>query len=442
MLFNRPLSVSELNKHTKDLLETHFLSVEVTGEISGFVAAASGHWYFSLKDNKAQVKCAMFRGQNRSVIKPPKNGDKVKIKARVTLYEARGDFQLVANSMEHDGEGALLAAYERLKFKLEQEGLFSPEYKKAIPGFAKNIGVITSPTGAAIQDILHVTQRRFPLANITIYPTQVQGADAPLQIMSALQSAINHNKCDILIIGRGGGSMEDLWCFNDEQLARMIFACPIPIISAVGHEIDFTISDFVADVRAPTPSAAAELVTPDQYEWKVRFSNQQRRLEYAIRQQLKLYRQTLITQHNKLQSNNPKKKLERNAQKLDELNFRLKQSIRHRLDTLKHQRRLLDSQLLRHHPQQQLSNHRHTLSSLEQRLKSAMQQRLTHKRSEFQSLIKSLQLISPLNTLERGYSITTYNGKVLHSTNQVNAGDTLKVQLHEGTLEANVTRVD
>lgn len=440
MLFNRPLSVSELNKHTKDLLETHFLSVEVTGEVSGFVAAASGHWYFTLKDNKAQVKCAMFRGQNRSVIRPPKNGDKIKIQARVTLYEARGDFQLVANALEHDGTGALLAAYERLKVKLEQEGLFSTEYKKSIPSFAKEIGVITSPTGAAIQDILHVTQRRFPLANITVYPTQVQGTDAPFQIMSALQSAITHNKCDVLIIGRGGGSIEDLWCFNDEQLARMIFRCPIPIISAVGHEVDFTISDFVADLRAPTPSAAAELVTPDQFEWRTRFANQQKRLVYAIRQQFKLLHHRLAIQSSKLRS--PKQKLERDAQRLDELSFRLKAAIQQQINSLKNKQAILEQQVLKHHPKQKLSNHRNTLHQLEQRLQRGIQQTLNNKRSNFQSLIKSLQLISPLNTLERGYSITSCNGKVIQESKQVSIGDQVDIQLKEGTIAASVTRIE
>lgn len=440
MLFNRPLSVSELNKHTKDLLETHFLSVEVTGEISGFVAAASGHWYFTLKDDKAQVKCAMFRGQNRAVIRPPKNGDKVKIKARVTLYEARGDFQLVANSMEHDGAGALLAAYERLKHKLEQEGLFSAEYKKAIPKFATEIGIITSPTGAAIQDILHVTQRRFPLANITIYPTQVQGTDAPLYIMSALQSAISQNKCDVLIIGRGGGSIEDLWCFNDEQLARMIFHCPIPIISAVGHEIDFTIADFVADVRAATPSAAAEIATPDQHEWKVRFANQQKRLEFAIRQKLKVMHHALAIHRSKLQS--PKQKLEKDSQKLDELTLRLKQAIKQRIHILQHETRLLESRVLRHHPQQQLNNHKQSLASLDLRLQRAMAQQLSNKRNTFQSLIKSLQLVSPLNTLERGYAIASHDGQVIQDSTQVSTGETVKIQLRKGSFDAKVTNVD
>ncbi|MFC3150221.1 exodeoxyribonuclease VII large subunit [Litoribrevibacter euphylliae] len=440
MLFNRPLSVSELNKHTKDLLETHFLSVEVTGEVSGFVAAASGHWYFTLKDSKAQVKCAMFRGQNRSVIRPPKNGDKVKIQARVTLYEARGDFQLVANALEHDGTGALLAAYERLKLKLEQEGLFAPGHKKLIPAFAREIGVITSPTGAAIQDILHVTQRRFPLANITLYPTQVQGSDAPLQIMSALHSAISQNKCDVLIIGRGGGSIEDLWCFNDEQLARMIYSCPIPIISAVGHEVDFTISDFVADLRAPTPSAAAEVVTPDQFEWQTRFANQQKRLIYAIRQKLKLLHHQLAVQSSNLRS--PKQKLERDAQRLDELNFRLKAAIRQTLSSLENKQALLEQQVLKHHPKQKLSNHKGNLRQLEQRLQRAIQQRLISKRSEFQSLIKSLQLISPLNTLERGYSITSSNGKIVQQSDQVTVGEKIDVQLKKGKIEASVTRVE
>jgi exodeoxyribonuclease VII large subunit len=440
MLFNRPLTVSELNKHTKDLLETHFLAAEVTGEVSGFVAAASGHWYFTLKDNKAQVKCAMFRGQNRSVIRPPKNGDKIKIRARVTLYEARGDFQLVANSLEHDGTGALLAAYEQLKAKLEHEGLFSQETKKAIPAIAYNIGVITSPTGAAIQDILHITERRFPKAHITVYPTQVQGLDAPIQIMAALNSAIEQKKCDVLIIGRGGGSIEDLWCFNDEQLARMIFRCPIPIISAVGHEVDFTISDFVADMRAPTPSAAAEMVTPDQQDWKIRFANFEKRLAYATQQKLRHLRQNLALSQSKLI--NPRFKLERNAQRLDDLTLRLEQGIKHQIHKNRSKESLLHSQLFKFHPKQKLSQQRLIQTQLQERLKSAIEQQILKKQYRFQSAIRSLQLVSPLQTLERGYSITSnQQGQVIQSIKTTSVGESVNIRLQDGILEANVEKI-
>ncbi len=441
MFFNRTLSVSELNRHVKDLLETHFLTVEVSGEISGFVAAASGHWYFTLKDEKAQVKCAMFRRQNQSIIRRPKNGDKVKIKVRVTLYEARGDFQLVANSLELDGSGSLLAAFERLKAKLEYEGLFHQETKKKIPPFTSEIGVITSSTGAAIQDILHVTQRRFPFANVTIYPTVVQGDGATLQIMAALNKAIEHNKCDVLIIGRGGGSIEDLWAFNDEQLARMIFNCPIPIVSAVGHEIDFTISDFVADMRAPTPSAAAELVTPDQFEWQTRFQNLEKRIIYAINQTIKSLTQQLSLSKAKLI--NPKHKLEQNAQKLDEITLRLNQVIRQKLERLNSEKDLLESKLHQHHPKQLISNYQLKKQQIDLQLHQSISMLITQKQNSFQQTIKSLQLISPLNTLERGYAIASDSkGNVIQESKKIREGDKISVRLHKGSVKAEVTEIN
>ncbi|GAA3911571.1 exodeoxyribonuclease VII large subunit [Litoribacillus peritrichatus] len=441
MFLNRTLTVSELNHHVKDLLETHFLTVEVSGEISGFVAAASGHWYFTLKDAKSQVKCAMFRRQNATVVRPPKNGDKVSVKVRVTLYEARGDFQLVANSLQYDGTGALLAAFEQLKTKLDQEGLFSPEHKKPIPAVTKEIGVITSSTGAAIQDILHVTQRRFPSARITLYPTQVQGKDAPLQIMAALHKAIQHNKCDVLIIGRGGGSIEDLWCFNDEQLARMVFNCPIPIISAVGHEIDFTITDFVADLRAPTPSAAAEIVTPDQFEWLARLNNIEKRLVFAINQRLKSLNQRLALFNSKLV--NPKQKLERNAQTLDELTFRLHKAIHTKIEQKKSACLLAESKLNQFHPKQQIEHYKLKNTQLDEQLKKSIQKVIREKQHAFSKAVGALQIISPLNTLQRGYSITTNeSNKVIQTTKSVKVGDQVSVQLHEGDFKAEVTSIN
>lgn len=437
MYLNKTLSVSELNKLTKDLLETHFLTVEVSGEISGFVKAASGHWYFTLKDQRAQVKCAMFRGQNRGIIKPPKNGDQVRIKARVTLYEGRGDFQLVANALIQDGAGALMAAYEQLKNKLNAEGLFETQYKKHLPLHAKTIGVITSPTGAAIQDILQITARRYPLAQIKVYPCQVQGAEAPKQIQNALHCAIQRNECDVLIIGRGGGSIEDLWAFNDETLARLIFHCPIPIISAVGHEIDFTICDWVADVRAATPSAAAELVTPDQYELKTRFESLNRRLTYSIQQSIYQKQQQLKISQSKLI--HPKHKIEQSAQKLDELVMRLQQSTERHLQELKFRLNLQQQKLSLFHPEKQLLILKDQHTHWHERLILAMKQYLDNQRQALANQARNLNLVSPLNILDRGYSITqNQTGLAITSAQQVSSDETLNVRLHQGQIKVKV----
>ena len=261
------LSVSQLNRQTRQLLETHLPLIWVEGELSNFACPASGHWYFSLKDEQAQVRCAMFRNRNSRVRLPsggrPGNGLQVLVRCRVSLYEGRGEFQLIVEHMEEAGLGALQRRFEQLKNKLDSEGLFTTEHKQPLPALPRRIGVITSPTGAAIQDILQVLQRRFAAIPVTIYPTAVQGQEAIAGLTHAIEQANDHGSCDVLIVGRGGGSMEDLWAFNEESVARAIFASDIPIISAVGHEVDFTIADFVADQRAPTPSAAAELLSPD-----------------------------------------------------------------------------------------------------------------------------------------------------------------------------------
>src|ERR1700727_2102992 len=260
-------SVSRLNREVRVLLERGFGSVWLEAEISNFAKPSSGHWYFSLKDAAAQVRCCMFRQRNMLCGFAPRDGQKVLVRARIGLYEQRGEYQLVVDHMEDSGQGALKRQFEELSAKLSQEGLFAAERKRALPGLPKRIGIITSPTGAAVRDILHVLARRFPEAAVLIYPVPVQGAQAAEEIVAALSLAGRRAECDVLILARGGGSLEDLWSFNDERLARAIVASPIPVITGIGHEIDFTIADFAADVRAPTPSAAAELAVPDGEEW-------------------------------------------------------------------------------------------------------------------------------------------------------------------------------
>src|SRR5690554_6054855 len=284
----RALTVSELNRQARHLLESSFMQAWVEGELTGLSRPSSGHWYFSLKDQRAQVRCAMFRGFNQRLRQLPKEGDLVRVRGKVSLYEARGDYQLIVEHLEPAGLGALQQAFEALKARLYAEGLFAAERKKPVPETPRHIGVVTSPTGAAIHDILTVLQRRCPNIPMTLYPTAVQGQAATAEIVAAIQRAVHHGQADVLIIGRGGGSLEDLWCFNEEAVARAIAACPIPTVSAVGHEVDVTIADFVADLRAPTPSAAAEKVSPDQSAWLGRLEEIRLRLTQGMTRQLRL----------------------------------------------------------------------------------------------------------------------------------------------------------
>ncbi|OIV45744.1 exodeoxyribonuclease VII large subunit, partial [Sodalis sp. TME1] len=275
-------TVSRLNKTVRELLEGEMGQVWLTGEISNFSQPASGHWYFTLKDDRAQVRCAMFRNTNRRTTFSPRNGQQVLVRATLTLYEPRGDYQLIAESMQPAGDGLLQQQFEQLKQQLSDEGLFSQQYKQPLPSPARRVGVITSASGAALHDILQVLKRRDPSLPVVVYPTAVQGQEAPAQIVRAIETANRRAECDVLIVGRGGGSLEDLASFNDERVARAIFASRLPVVSAVGHETDVTIADFVADLRAPTPSAAAELVSRNQLELLRQLQSQRQRLEMAM----------------------------------------------------------------------------------------------------------------------------------------------------------------
>ena len=329
-------SVSQLNREAKRLLATHFLTLRVEGEISNFSAPSSGHWYFTLKDSQAQIRCAMFRGQQLRLGYKPNNGDMVIVSAQVSLYEPRGDYQLVVERMEQAGDGALRQAFERLKLKLLNEGLFDAERKQTLPLIPKQIAVITSPSGAAVHDILTVLQRRFPAIPVMIYPVAVQGEQAKFEISAALQTANQRGEADVIILARGGGSLEDLWAFNEEIVARAIAASKIPVISGVGHEVDVTIADFVADLRAATPSAAAERAVPNQLDWLQAFSAQEQRLKQILQRTLNDQRQRLNWLSKGLQMQHPGEKLQRNAQRLDELEQRLTQAIgAEKLATLK-----------------------------------------------------------------------------------------------------------
>ncbi|MCD1648391.1 exodeoxyribonuclease VII large subunit [Marinobacter adhaerens] len=436
----RALSVSELNHQARHLLESSFMQVWVEGELSGFSRPSSGHWYFSLKDRKCQVRCAMFRGMNQRIRTLPKEGDQVRIRGKVTLYENRGDFQIIVEHIEPAGLGALQQAFEELKRKLLAEGLFDQVRKKPLPSLPRHIGVVTSPTGAAIHDILTVLARRCPAIPVTLYPTAVQGKAATADIVGAIEAAQSHGVADVLIIGRGGGSLEDLWCFNEEAVARAIAACRIPTVSAVGHEVDVTIADFVADLRAPTPSAAAEKISPDQSDWLRQLRERQFRLSNAMSLALK----RLGTQlgHLGARLRDPRRELLEKAQRMDELELRLQKAIRQRLTTVGVRNDHLRQRLVMQSPRRQLSDSREALRRVGERLTSIIQQDLRHRRENLEHAAQTLNVVSPLATLGRGYAIVRDNqGNIIREASEVGPGDTISARVAKGEMKAKVTSV-
>lgn len=435
------ISVSQLNRRARQLLETHMSLLWVEGEISNLACPSSGHWYFTLKDATAQVKCAMFRNRNMRVSTPPQHGQQVLLRARVSLYEGRGDYQLIVEHMEDAGEGALQRAFEALKTQLHQEGLFDPSHKRPLPPLPQHIGVITSPTGAAIRDILHVMARRFPSIPVSVFPVAVQGAEAAEQIVRALHNANQLSSCDLLIVGRGGGSLEDLWPFNEEIVARAIYASRIPVISAVGHEVDITIADYVADVRAPTPSAAAEICTPNGAEMLQQFSGYQALLEESMLRRLRHHQERLTALSARLQ--HPRQKLQAQAQHLDNLEIRLQQIMQRKLQ---HQQHQLSHLSLRHeglNPVRALQQHRRQMTYLEQRLKANIRHTLDKAHQALGKSAALLDSVSPLSILQRGYTVTRdAGGKVLRSSETVQAGDQLTTHLAKGVIYSTVSRTE
>ena len=434
------ISVSELNRQARTLLERSFLTIQVEGEISNFVRPSSGHWYFTLKDDKAQVRCAMFKNRNQLIKPAPKQGDKVVVRAKVSLYEGRGDYQLICDFMESSGSGSLQAAFEELKLKLQAEGLFDSKHKKPIPAHPSHIGIITSNTGAAVHDILTVLKRRFPGLPITIYPTSVQGDEAPAQICKAIILAEVHQTCDVLILGRGGGSLEDLWAFNTEDVARTVFDCDIPIISAVGHEVDVVITDFIADTRAPTPSAAAEMLSPDQHQLKQRLALLEQRLIRHIEQKLKTT--ALSIQHSKTRLRHPGQKLNEQAQRLDHLEAKLLNGINAKIINAKHQQQQLLSRVKALSPTKLLPLKEEQIHSLQQRLTQSVHTLLQQKSFKLGSLSSQLNTVSPLATLERGYAIVKdEHGTVIQDASTTQKGDIIESQLYKGRLRCRVDEV-
>ncbi|SDU23434.1 exodeoxyribonuclease VII large subunit [Halopseudomonas salegens] len=430
------LSVSQLNARARGLLEDVFPRVWVEGELSNLARPSSGHMYFSLKDSKAQIRCAFFRQHANRVRLTLRDGLQVRVRGRVSLYEGRGDYQLIVDALETAGDGALRQAFEALKAKLEQEGLFAQSRKQALPGFPRRIGVVTSASGAAVRDIISVFRRRAPFVELTIIPSAVQGNEAAGQLVQALQLA-DQAGFDALIISRGGGSLEDLWPFNEESVARAVAACSTPIVSAVGHETDISICDFVADLRAPTPSAAAEQLSPDGAGLLRQFRQLQQQLHNRLRERLERDRLRLQTLRQRLR--HPGERLAQQAQRLDELELRLKRALQ-QTHNLQHTRlERLQARLQQQHPGRRLDLLRQQLLHLQQRLPRSIQQRLQQERQQFAQVSHSLNLVSPLATLGRGYSILLdRQGHAVRQADQVRPGDQLQARLANGQLDLQV----
>jgi exodeoxyribonuclease VII large subunit len=479
-------TVSRLNREVRVLIERGLGVIWVEGELSNLSVPSSGHWYFSMKDRDAQLRCAMFRQRNMSVGFTPKSGQQILARGRVSLYEPRGDYQFIVEHLEEAGVGALKREFERLKAKLAAEGLFALERKRSLPRFPRRIGVVTSPTGAALRDILHILARRFPPAAVLIYPTPVQGDAAIPSIVEAIETASARAECDVLIVARGGGSIEDLWAFNDERVARAIRACAIPIVSGVGHEIDFTIADFVADARAPTPSGAAELVAPDRTACLEALARTMERLSVSMRRELRTVGTRFTAANARLKLSHPGVRLSQQAQRLDELEQRLTACVQRELRTITSRFEGVSQRLKLAHPGLRLAQQRQRLDDLDQRLAGAMRGALHSDRARITEMytrlihespahrvreyrvkhgalegrldhamkqlisradhrlglaIRTLNTVSPLATLGRGFALVkrVSDGKLVTDSNTVSVGDEIEARLANGTVTARVT---
>jgi exodeoxyribonuclease VII large subunit len=437
------ISVSQLNRQVKILVEKGMARLWVEGEVSNLSRPGSGHIYLSLKDDNAQVSAAWFRQRQRGPAIGFKNGDRVLAYGRVSIYEARGNYQLIIEQMEPAGEGVLKRRFDALKLKLSAEGLFDEDRKQVLPQLPSRIGVITSPSGAAIRDILSILQRRFPAVPVIIYPAAVQGDAAPGELIAALATAMDRAECDVLIMGRGGGSLEDLWAFNDEQLARAIANCPLPIISAVGHEVDFTIADFVADVRAPTPSGAAEIVVPSQNDWLRQISGFAARIARVGQRALEDRAQELDWLGRRLKASSPAATLQRQQDGLREHSGRLHSAMRQQLLERTNQLQGLCSELMTLSPALSVQRSIGQLNQLRQRLAAAAHNSLSDSSHKLALLGRTLHSVSPLATLDRGYAIVKQDdsGAVLTDAASSKPGEDIRAQLSRGEIIATVKKV-
>ncbi len=439
------ISVGQLNQQAKTLLENQFRGVSVIGEISNIARPSSGHIYFTLKDEDGAIRCAMFRNQNLRLNFEPQNGDQCILKGQVSLYAPRGDYQLIVSSMQPAGAGNLMHQFEELKKKLDAEGIFSQEIKKLIPKQPKHIGVITSESTAAFQDILTTIQRRAPISQVSLIPATVQGDTAPKTLIEALQSTLNYNTLnpdnafEVILICRGGGSIEDLWAFNNESLAREIFDFPLPIISGVGHEIDFTIVDFVADLRAPTPTAAAELVTEYYFQLNDRLEEWKANLGYLVHSRLTEKSQTLLFTSQNLKS--PLIMLKEQSQSLDNFEIRLANIMQSIMTNAKQNFQLATAQIYQSSALQRFGKHEDRLNSNLKSLKSQAKNLIDRKKLMLESISSNLKAISPLAVLDRGYAIVmNENGQALKSSKDIKVGDAVTTRLADGGFSSNVSK--
>ncbi|MDJ0739072.1 MAG: exodeoxyribonuclease VII large subunit [Gammaproteobacteria bacterium] len=437
-------TVSRLNAEARAVLEGSFPLLWVEGEISNLATPRSGHLYFSLKDAQAQVRCALFRGKRQLLRFAPADGDQVVARARIGFYEPRGDFQLLIEHLEPAGAGSAQRAFEALKAKLQAEGLFDSARKRDLPTFPRRIGVITSPSGAAVRDVLQVLARRAPHIAVTIFPTRVQGADAPDELVEALDTALRRADCDVLLLTRGGGSVEDLAAFNDERLARRISAATIPIVSAVGHEIDVTIADFVADRRAPTPSAAAELISPDAAALNQAVDRLDERLRNALRRRLERGRDDVTKLSGRLQRQSPAAWLRQQQQRLDDIDARLARGLRGALERRRERVDVVRRRLHAQSPGRRVALLAQRVAGLPARLQTAMRSALGGRRERLAAVARELHAVSPLATLQRGYSVLrrAQSQQVIDSVTEITPGDRLQALLADGRAELTATGIE
>ena len=433
------LTVSQLNHSARQLLESEFTGIWLTGEISNFVRPSSGHWYFTLKDDGAQIRGAMFRGNNRTTRVKPADGMQVLVRARLSLYEPRGDYQIIVEQMESAGDGLLKQQYEQLKNQLAAQGLFAQAHKKPLPSTINKVGIITSATGAAVQDIISVLKRRAPQLEVIIYPSVVQGQGAAEQLAYLIEIAQQRNEVDVLIVGRGGGSLEDLWCFNETILAYAIYNCQLPIVSAVGHEVDVTISDFVADVRAATPSAAAELVSPDSQALVGQINYYQNALAQAMGNYLNHYKQQAQLLEQKLAYLHPQNVLNQHGQKVDEYQMRLHNALKQNLNNKHQQFAYLENRFKLAQSELNLPHKRTQCDNLAAKLNQLIVQKLQQEKTAINNLASSLDIVSPLATLSRGYSITlNEQQQIVREETDVKSGELLETKLKSGVIKSRV----
>lgn len=430
---------AELNREVRLHIEAGFPRLWLSGEISNLARPPSGHLYFTLKDERAQIRCALFRGNAAGIGFRPENGMQVLVRGRLGLYEPRGDYQLIADGLLEAGAGALAEAFEALKKKLEGEGLFDPAHKQELPPWPERISVVTSPSGAAIRDILQTLARRWPRARVRIYPSQVQGETAPAELVRALKAADRHGFGQVILLARGGGSLEDLWAFNDEQLARALHACKTPVISGVGHETDLTIADFVADLRAPTPTAAAVAATPDGPELLKRLRRLDSEIGRSMHRRLQEGMQRLDHAESRLKQQHPQRRLDDLARRREELSRRAEGAIQRQLDACQRRLQGVETRLAGRHPRRQIEQLGQQISTLRARLDRAAQFNLERRRQQLAAVARALNSVSPLAVLERGYAVVrSGSGQALTQRDQFTKGIKINILMDEFEVDAEV----